>query len=98
MAILLNRETRFRCEHCGSRLVMQKRHLSRIVACHACGRATHPLGKRLADSRASAVPPCANCGEVIGKLQARDLWRGHTVCRPCWNRLSLEHTPATNGV
>jgi hypothetical protein len=98
MTTLRNRTTRFRCEHCGNRLVMQKRHMSRIVACHACGHATHPLAKRLADSRASASPPCANCGEVIGKLQSRQTWAGQTVCRPCWNRLTLEHGPATKEV
>jgi predicted RNA-binding Zn-ribbon protein involved in translation (DUF1610 family) len=45
--------TRFRCAHCGNRLVMQNRHLRRLVACHACGRATHPAMKR---QIASLVP------------------------------------------
>ena len=42
--------TRFRCSHCGNRLVMQNRDLRRLVACHACGRATHPAGKVLAQA------------------------------------------------
>jgi ribosomal protein S27E len=54
------RTTRFRCSHCGNRLVMQNRHLRRLVACHACGRATHPAGKVLAQavgSRAIGFAP-----------------------------------------
>ena len=39
--------TRFRCGHCGNRLVIQNRHLRRLVACHACGRPTHPVASRL---------------------------------------------------
>jgi predicted RNA-binding Zn-ribbon protein involved in translation (DUF1610 family) len=115
--------TRFRCGHCGSRLIMHDRHLGRVVACHACGRATHPLARRLASllpsasaapaaaarkSRATAAaaaavparpksptgrrggPACANCGQSIGKLQARRLWRDETVCQPCFATLDVE--------
>jgi predicted RNA-binding Zn-ribbon protein involved in translation (DUF1610 family) len=48
--------TRFQCGHCGSRLVMQNRHLDRLVACHACGRATHPIAGRLAGVAGAAAP------------------------------------------
>lgn len=39
--------TRFRCVHCGNRLIMQNRHLRRLVACHACGKPTHPAMRRM---------------------------------------------------
>jgi hypothetical protein len=104
--------TRFRCGHCASRLVVQTRHLDRLVACHACGRATHPVAGRLAAAAvqpagknaakptakpvAAAAPavaarqPCGNCGQPIGKLQARREWGGETVCVPCHAKLAAE--------
>jgi hypothetical protein len=96
------RMTRFRCGHCGSRLVMLNRHLSKMVACHACGRATHPAGKAIvrpgaiAKTPAAATPAaraCANCGTAIGKLQIPRDWRGQAVCHPCHGKLTTEHAP-----
>ncbi|CAA9377342.1 MAG: hypothetical protein AVDCRST_MAG64-381, partial [uncultured Phycisphaerae bacterium] len=49
--------TRFRCGHCATRLVVQNRHLDRLVACHACGRATHPVAQRLAGAQAGGAHP-----------------------------------------
>jgi hypothetical protein len=93
--------TRFRCSHCGNRLVMQNRDLRRLVACHACGRATHPAGKVLAAVKAPMKAPpakalaassrcCANCGETIGKLQTPCDWRGQSVCHACHLKLTNE--------
>ena len=94
--------TRFRCGHCGNRLVMNNRHLRRLVACHACGRATHPAGKTIARAASTPKPPttavpvaarnCANCGQGIGKLQSTHDWRGQVVCHPCHVKLTLETT------
>lgn len=47
--------TRFRCGHCGSRLVVQTRLLDRLVACHACRRPTHPVAGRLAGTLATTA-------------------------------------------
>lgn len=60
--------TRFRCGHCGSRLVMQSRHLDRLAACHACGRATHPLAGRLAQA---ADAPGKSVNETPAKPAAK---------------------------
>jgi hypothetical protein len=50
--------TRFRCGHCGLRLMMHDRHLRRLVVCHGCGRTTHPVAKRAAaDAGAAAGAP-----------------------------------------
>jgi hypothetical protein len=81
---------------------MHNRHLRRLVACHACGRTTHPLAKRLAAASepksAAAKPPstardCTNCGHTIGKLQTPKDWRGQTVCHACHSKLALESEP-----
>lgn len=56
--------TRFRCGHCGDRLVMPTRHLGRLVACHACGRATHPVARGLASAQA---PTAARVRKPAGK-------------------------------
>src|SRR5687767_14802477 len=48
--------TRFRCGHCGSRLVVQTRLLDRLVACHACRQATHPVAGRLVGATAAGAP------------------------------------------
>ena len=102
MLQIQRKTTRFRCGHCGSRLVMHNRHLRRLVACHACGRVTHPLAKRLAaagESKKPASKPaakardCTNCGQAIGKLQTPKDWRGQTVCHACHAKLSLETAP-----
>jgi hypothetical protein len=85
---------------------MHDRHLRRLVACHACGRTTHPLEKTFgvtADrkkkpGRAKAPGksrPCANCGETIGKLQATKAWAGKSVCHGCHAKLAAEAVPAT---
>lgn len=61
--------TRFRCGHCGNRLVMHDRHLRRLVACHACGRGTHPLAKRLAAEQ-PRVEAAQSSGGAAAKPQA----------------------------
>ena len=97
--------TRFQCGHCGSRLVMHDHHLRKLVACHACGRTTHPLAKRLVAvaeetkknvkaKSAGKARACANCREPIGKLQCVKEWAGKTVCHGCQVKLIAETTAA----
>ena len=65
--------TRFRCGHCGNRLVMHNRHLRRLVACHGCGRATHPVAKRLGAMSKAQVPKAAPPSRSEQRPAARDL-------------------------
>lgn len=71
--------TRFRCSHCGNRLVMQNRHLRRLVACHACGRATHPAGRVLAQS----VPSKATAAAPAKASVAKGLAAPSRCCANC---------------
>ena len=84
---------------------MHDHHLRKLVACHACGRTTHPLAKRFAAAAeetkkaAKAKSPakaraCANCREPIGKLQSVKEWAGKTVCHGCQVKLISETTAA----
>src|SRR5688572_25899007 len=37
---------------------------------------------------------CANCGDIIGRLQKQHTWENKVVCKPCHGKLSNESTRA----
>ena len=74
--------TRFRCGHCATRLIMHDRHLGRVVACHGCGRPTHPVASRLARlHQPTAVAP------TPGKAKSNSTRRGGPACANCGESL-----------
>ena len=81
--------TRFRCAHCGNRLVMQNRHLRRLVACHACGRATHPAMKR----RVAQPAPPAPAAVPVAPLPAQPAAPAPAAPRPVAPALELSIAP-----
>lgn len=96
---------KFRCQHCGQRIAVPPRHLGKLVTCGECGATTHPVAQGLVEKtkaatestalapQASTVPAssdCANCGRMMGRLQATHAWRGHTVCGACIETLRTE--------
>jgi predicted RNA-binding Zn-ribbon protein involved in translation (DUF1610 family) len=88
---------KFQCGHCGHRIAIARRHLGKLVGCPECGQVTHPLDEHLVKGRAK--PPaashcCANCGQMIGKLQKLHLWENKIVCGACQKKLTAEAAPA----
>ena len=76
--------TRFRCGHCGDRLVMQTRHLGRLVACHTCGHPTHPVAGRLAGGQQQSKPPARGASRNVASKPARPKGRrGNRACANC---------------
>jgi hypothetical protein len=85
----IKKTTRFRCSHCGNRLVMQNRHLRRLVACHACGRATHPAGKVLAQS----VPSRQAALALVKVPKAKVLAAPARCCANCGDTIGKLQSP-----
>ena len=89
---------RFRCQQCGHRIAVSRRHLGRLAVCPDCGATTHPVARHVSKSepRATAAPDpsrphaCANCGKPIGKLQQLHVWQNQIVCTPCHRTLSAD--------
>ena len=87
---------RFRCGHCGHRISIAKRHLTKLVRCPDCGGTTHPLAAQVAPKQSAVTQTsycCANCAQAIGKLQKLHLWSNRVVCDGCHRKLSAEAGP-----
>jgi hypothetical protein len=68
---------------------MQNRHLRRLVACHACGRTTHPAGKVLAQSL-----PMPSTALVPAKLpKAKALAAPSRCCANCGDTIGKLQSP-----
>ena len=92
---------RFHCGRCGHRIAIQKRQLASVIVCPDCGAVTHPIAEQVIKRRSSAKPQvaaapgpprqiCANCGNLIGRLQKLRLWDNRIVCDPCHRKLAGE--------
>jgi hypothetical protein len=90
---------KFRCQHCGQRIAVPKRHLGKLVTCAECGQATHPLAEQIVKAKSNSGPApapgpaetvCGNCARPIGRLQASHEWQSQRVCGPCYRVLSSE--------
>ena len=95
---------KFHCGQCGHRIAIQKRQLGKRIVCPDCGDDTHPVAEQVIKRRAVAAkkarvetagapPACANCAQVIGRLQKLHLWENKVVCGECHRKLSIEHQP-----
>ena len=87
---------KFLCTHCGGRLAIQEKYLSRLVQCPDCGQITHPMASQiLADlesrgARKKSRIRCENCGHRLGKLAKPRVWGTSVVCGPCYRELAIE--------
>ncbi len=87
---------KFLCTHCGGRLAIQEKYLSRLVQCPDCGQITHPMASQiLADlesrgTRKKLRIRCENCGHRLGKLAKPRVWGTSVVCGPCYRELAIE--------
>ncbi len=87
---------KFLCTHCGGRLAIQEKYLSRLVQCPDCGQITHPMASQiLADLESRGMRKksrirCENCGHRLGKLAKPRVWGTSVVCGPCYRELAIE--------
>src|SRR3569833_20166 len=87
---------KFLCTHCGGRLAIQEKYLSRLVQCPDCGQITHPMASQiLADlesrgSRKKSRIRCENCGHGLGKLARPRVWGALVVCGHCYKEQAKE--------
>lgn len=87
---------KFLCTHCGGRLAIQEKYLSRLVQCPDCGQITHPMASQiLADlesrgARKKSRIRCENCGHRLGNLAKPRVWGTSVVCGPCYRELAIE--------
>lgn len=87
---------KFLCTHCGGRLAIQEKYLSRLVQCPDCGHVTHPMasqilaGQESGASRKKSRIRCENCGHALGKLAKPRVWGTAVVCGPCYRELAIE--------
>lgn len=87
---------KFLCTHCGGRLAIQEKYLSRLVQCPDCGQITHPMASQiLADLESRGAQKksrirCENCGHRLGKLAKPRVWGTSVVCGPCYRELAIE--------
>jgi hypothetical protein len=87
-----------RCPECGgvthplAEHLVEKGKTPETQSAAARVQAASAKGKAIAASISDAPETigCANCGELIGKLQKPLEWDGHAVCGPCYRELSLQ--------
>jgi hypothetical protein len=85
-----------RCPECGGVTHPLAEHLvekGKTPETQSAAGKVAPAQSKVASASTSDAPEtigCANCGELIGKLQKPLEWDGHAVCGPCYRELSLQ--------